>query len=269
VKDWNPSYYDAHSKMQFTTALQMLNSLCLTGDEQILDVGSGNGRIAYTIAKRVAKGRVLGIDISQSMVKYASLKYRSPSLSFACEDVTHMSYNNQFNIVVSFWTLSWVTNQKRALINIVKALKEDGKLLLMYPMRHSVYDVIDRVTQYPQWQTYFKTFQANRPFLDEQTYLGLLKDLPLEHKVVQKKTLTYPFQDQNEMHAFIRGWLPHLKQLAEPTLQDAFIQDIIKAYMEYHHLQDYKMYFEVLEIHGIKPKLEPHFENQTVLKAKL
>ena len=47
----------------------------LARDENILDVGSGAGWLVRMIAERVPEGRVIGMDISDEMVRRARRKY--------------------------------------------------------------------------------------------------------------------------------------------------------------------------------------------------
>src|SRR5438445_296456 len=40
-------------------------------DEQVLDVGTGTGRVAHLVASRVSRGLVIGIDLSANMLSIA------------------------------------------------------------------------------------------------------------------------------------------------------------------------------------------------------
>lgn len=253
MKNWDPSHYDQNSFVQYDTSMSMLEKLILNGNETILDVGSGTGKITEQIANRVPLGNVVGLDLSSEMTDYATSKYKRNNLSFIAEDVTAMTYQNCFDIVVSFWTLSWVANQKTALINIVKSLKENGKILLMYPMRHDIYDVIDTIVIKPKWEKYFQGFSASRPFIDQSSYLILLIDLNLDNLCVNRKQLDYTFSNQKEMAQFINGWLPHVDKIEDEATKDAFITEIINEYLDIKELTNFTMHFNVLEINAVKP----------------
>src|SRR5258708_39364317 len=49
--------------------LPILDQMNLTRDENVLDVGSGAGWLSRLIAERVPDGRVVGMDISDEMVR--------------------------------------------------------------------------------------------------------------------------------------------------------------------------------------------------------
>src|SRR5579864_8430863 len=55
--------------------LPVLDQMRLTREENVLDVGSGVGWLARMIAERVPEGRVIGMDISDEMVRRARRNY--------------------------------------------------------------------------------------------------------------------------------------------------------------------------------------------------
>ena len=63
-KTWDGDDYHKNSNSQQKEALKLLDEHPIRGDESILDVGCGDGKITAEIANRVPEGRVLGIDKS-------------------------------------------------------------------------------------------------------------------------------------------------------------------------------------------------------------
>ena len=55
--------------------LPVLDQMNLARDENVLDVGSGAGWLVRLLAERVPEGRVIGMDISDEMVRRARRKY--------------------------------------------------------------------------------------------------------------------------------------------------------------------------------------------------
>ena len=69
--DWNPADYRAHSGTQNALAMELVDALRLRGDESILDIGCGDGRVTTELARRVPHGSFLGIDSSDAMIELA------------------------------------------------------------------------------------------------------------------------------------------------------------------------------------------------------
>ena len=57
--------------MQQTWARELIARLNLRGDEHILDVGCGDGKVTAEIARAVPRGSVTGVDASPEMIEFA------------------------------------------------------------------------------------------------------------------------------------------------------------------------------------------------------
>ena len=68
---WNAADYAANSAAQQTWARELIAQLSLRGDEHILDVGCGDGKVTAEIARAVPTGSVTGIDASPEMIRFA------------------------------------------------------------------------------------------------------------------------------------------------------------------------------------------------------
>ena len=68
---WNAADYARHSSGQFQWAQELLDKLCLQGNETVLDIGCGAGRVSAELAVRVSQGRVVGIDLAPGMIQLA------------------------------------------------------------------------------------------------------------------------------------------------------------------------------------------------------
>jgi trans-aconitate 2-methyltransferase len=81
--------YRDNSDSQERFALAGLDRLTLKGNEHVLDIGCGDGRITAEIARRVPAGRVLGIDASPNMIAACIEAYRGhANLSFCVKVCT-------------------------------------------------------------------------------------------------------------------------------------------------------------------------------------
>jgi trans-aconitate methyltransferase len=58
-KDWNGSEYSKNSKVQQSQAFSLLREIEIKGDENILDIGSGNGKITTDLALLIPGGTLI------------------------------------------------------------------------------------------------------------------------------------------------------------------------------------------------------------------
>jgi trans-aconitate 2-methyltransferase len=102
---WDPSDYEKSSSAQYRWAMDLVSQLDLNGDERVLDMGCGDGKITARLASRVPKGKVLGIDLSRDMVDFAGGRYPRKTysnLAFQWGDANKLDFNEEFDLVVSF-----------------------------------------------------------------------------------------------------------------------------------------------------------------------
>src|SRR5262245_14788495 len=179
MTEWHASDYNRQSSLQQALAEEQLGRLTLNGDERILDVGCGDGKITAQIAARVPRGSVLGIDPSRDMVAFASSHFGPPAhanLRFEVADARQLPYRNQFDLVVSFNALHWVPEQDLALGSIHAALKPGGRALLrLVPQgpRKCLEDVIEDVRKQGRWAGSFTGFQRPYAHFTPEEYQAL------------------------------------------------------------------------------------------------
>ena len=85
----------------------------------------------------------------------------SGNLTFEVGAVETMRFDDEFDLVVSFNALHWVTDQRRALSAVRAALHVGGRAVLVFVCggpRPSVEDVAMSVTATPRWSGSFGGF---------------------------------------------------------------------------------------------------------------
>jgi len=105
--------------------------LHLTGDERVLDIGCGDGKVTAEIAECVPRGRVVGVDSSAEMVGLAQSRYPSwavRNLRFQQADANRLPFEREFTHVFSNAALHWVLDHKPVLRGINSCLVPGGKV---------------------------------------------------------------------------------------------------------------------------------------------
>src|SRR5580704_8311412 len=155
MTEWNASEYDRIAALQAAMAEEALSLLDLRGTETILDIGCGNGRTTGEIAARLPRGRIVGVDASARMIAFAREHAASlphSNVEFAVADARHLTFSQEFDLIVSFNALHWVPEQALALDSIHAAIKPSGVAQLrLVPQgkRTSLEDVIEETRLSP------------------------------------------------------------------------------------------------------------------------
>lgn len=110
----------------------LLAAAALLQGEAVLDVGCGCGELALRVAASVTPGKVLGIDMSSSMLALATqggLALGLGNLSFTQGDAQSYSFPEaSFDLVISQLGLMFFANPAAAFANLARATRPDGRL---------------------------------------------------------------------------------------------------------------------------------------------
>lgn len=227
---WNPEYYYKHSSTQFDHANRLINAYPFKGNEAILDIGCGDGKISANLASLVPEGRVIGLDCDLEALSFAQVTFSSevhPNLRFMHGDITQIDKLGNFDLIVSFSCLHFIRDQLAALKNIKNNLKEDGKIILMlYRKCKYQWDALDKVIEDEKWRQYFKNYDPGYYEYLPDTYQALLKTANLnQFKAEFTAEEKIHYESGEEFNKFIKGWLPHLNILPNqyyPEFLDLF-----------------------------------------------
>ena len=124
---------------------ELVRSLDLKGNENILDVGCGQGLALNTFAKVLPYGNAVGIDIWRSKdlsnntishaLHKALIENVNHRINIKTEDMRQLSFNNcEFDLAISslaIHNLYTKEDRKKAIREIIRVLKPEGKIILL------------------------------------------------------------------------------------------------------------------------------------------
>ncbi len=235
---WNAGDYAKNSSAQLGWARELIDKLKLKGNESIVDIGSGDGKVTAMLAQAVPDGLVLGLDASEQMVSHAAEQFPSSqysNLSFTRMDAQDIRLPRQFDLAFSSATLHWVKDQLKVLAGVRDCLKPGGKLLFQMGGAGNAKDIIDtiagEVIQRPRWKPYFKDMVSPYFFYGPEEYRNWLEQSgfkPVRVELIGKD------MEQNGVEG-LKGWLrttwfPYIDRVPE-HLRDAFLNEIVGAYI--------------------------------------
>lgn len=114
--------------------IQLLKQLGLGSGMSILDLASGPGLVSCEIAKLVAPGRVLGVDISADLVEIAGKAAKDAGVDNAEFMVGNVYDENiideQFDWIYARFLLQHLEKPVDALKNVLPYLKPGGKIVI-------------------------------------------------------------------------------------------------------------------------------------------
>ena len=129
--DWDARRYDRLAAPQEEWAKEILARLPLRGDETVLDAGCGSGRATRLLLERLPRGRVIGVDGSESMVAEAraALAAYGDRVTVIHSDLLELEFGEPVDAVFSNATFNWIVDHDRLFARLRAALKPGGRLV--------------------------------------------------------------------------------------------------------------------------------------------
>jgi arsenite methyltransferase len=114
-------------------ALPVLDLMQLSPDDNVLDVGCGAGWLERLLSERVSEGRVVGIDISDEMVRRARRNYVAlENTMFAVGGADEIPWDaNFFTRAISVESAYYWPDPARGLREIHRVLREGGSAWIL------------------------------------------------------------------------------------------------------------------------------------------
>jgi trans-aconitate 2-methyltransferase len=259
---WNAVDYSKSSSVQQQWARELIEKLRLTGNEKLLDIGSGDGKITAEIAGCLPHGSVVGLDSSEAMITLAQSRYSThdfPNLQFQQGDASGLTFENEFDVVFSNATLHWIHDQRPVLQGIYKSLKHKGKILLQMGGRGNAADVlavIDAFRDSNDWHKYFLGFTFPYGFYHIEEYRPWLSEAGFQEQRIELIPKDAIYQDRGSFEGWIRTtWLPYMQRVPEEK-RETFITRLTDEYLQQHPAdQNGKVHVSMirLEVEAMKP----------------
>jgi len=147
-------------------------------NDEILDIGCGNGAVAYDLSKKAKS--VLGIDIDKQNIESAKKHYQRKNLSFIVGDATKYQLRNSFDVIILSNVLEHIKNRTPFLKKIKKLAPT---ILIRVPM-------VNR-----DWLTLYKKEKGVEHRLDKTHFIEYTEEsLREETKKANLKIESYSIQ---------------------------------------------------------------------------
>lgn len=245
TQQWNAQDYARNSSAQWKWALELIDKLPLRGDETLLDIGCGDGKITAVLAERLPRGRAVGIDASAAMVTLAQEHFPAedyPNLSFRQADAAELDLSERFDAVFSNATLHWIADHRAVLRGLGRCLKHGARILFQMGGRGNTLGIeaaFRSRMEDSSWQEYFTGFQKPHHYYGPEEYQQWLPEAGFRARRVE----LIPKDMQHEGPDGLKGWLrttwfPYTNHVPEAQ-RDTFLAEVLDAYLAANPLDEH------------------------------
>lgn len=256
---WNGEEYHRNSSSQKEAAADLLNKIHLNGSESILDIGCGDGKITASLSKLLNSGRILGIDLSASMIDFAKKVYSNtlyPNLEFELMPAEEIDFHEAFDVLLSFTTMQWIRDHSLVLAKVWDSLNSSGIFGVTMPMGFpsALEKAVNEVIHKEKWKNYFINFDNGYTFVTLEEYTEYLKKQGFDIVCLEVVRQEDIFTSVAFFKGFISQWFPYLRPLPNDE-KEVFMTEVLDRYIEGEPLDESgQLHFRILRLESIAQK---------------
>jgi trans-aconitate methyltransferase len=273
---WNAADYAANSAVQQSWAREIFSRLKLRGDEHILDVGCGDGKVTAELARAVPRGSALGVDASPEMIAFAQKTFPAKNhqgLKFQVCDAREIAEAQlsppspqrgegenlaRFDVLFSNAALHWVDDHEAILRGAAAILKPGGRLVISCGGKGNAHDVFLALRpemRMKRWREFFRKMPLPYFFYAPADYERWLPKFGFKIHALQIAPKDAAYSGAEGFATWLRTtWLPFVQRVPEDWREE-FIAAVTQRYLVKHppdHAGSIHVRMVRLEIEAVK-----------------
>ena len=126
--------YEECATVQKSASEILLELLKIGNSEDVLDLGCGTGCLTRKI-RTLTKGRIVGIDPSEGMIREAVEKSRGLNIVYEIKSAEDMDYVESFDVIFCNSAFQWFKDPEKAVRNCYRALRKNGRMGIQAPAK--------------------------------------------------------------------------------------------------------------------------------------
>lgn len=230
---WDGEKYNQISSPQFNINRAFIAEHPFKKDACLLDVGCGSGQTTQLLAALAPQGQAIGIDASAAMIQSALDINALSHLQFAVCNGQEMAYQNQFDVVSSFFCLQWIPQKVFMFKKIYQALKTHGQFLFIVPMPHATLPAIrKRLMTSDAWRSYFTDYVDPLAYVVDCDYEEYAKQAGFAIESYRIEPSPVFFDTYEQFFAFMMQMTPHISQIPLWQDKEQFVHELLEYYLQ-------------------------------------
>jgi trans-aconitate 2-methyltransferase len=227
IRTWDGQSYDRISGPMQALGQAVLDRLPLTGEETVLDAGCGSGRITETLIERLPRGRVIAVDMSESMVAAARARL-GPDADIRRADLLELELDEPVDAILSTATFHWIADHEALFRRLHGALRPGGRLVAQCGGYGNITQLRGRAAAVTAREPYAKRFREFQPPWNYATATDTEARLHAAGFATAECWLapapTEPEHPREFLSTIVLG--PHVQHLPEP-LREPFMDEVM------------------------------------------
>ena len=241
--------------MRSSLTTKLIEALTLKGDEVILDLATGTGRVARPLSKSIKGGSIVGVDQALAMLDVGH-QHKDPITHYvqSAGEADKLPFKSgTFDRAFVSFSLHHFGNSPGVVAEVMRVLKNGGRFVVLDPVIEEAKDAVDIALENKINQVFRRTHGDDFRFHTASSIQRLLTKAG--YRVPRTSVLSYPF-NQEGMDGIPTGrhWLEAALELEKEAPELA--ERMKKNYFSWHAHGDHahvKGSFSYALITGVKP----------------
>ena len=230
----NPQEYSENNHPQYHIVKQHLSLFDFRGDETILDIGCGDGKVTGLLTA-YTNNTICGIDRSAAMIAFAN-NYAQQNTMYNLKFLVANAENftlGPFDLITSFFCVHLIGNVFKMLQCIQYSMLANGCALLLFPAENNYFsDIINELSQVQPWSQYFAANNQTKQIACKTHYEQAIAANNLCIKAFNEQQFQYCFANQESFKNWLKTTLHSLK-LIPNNLRNMYLTQAITLYNQY------------------------------------
>ncbi|KAG4079972.1 hypothetical protein HA402_006284 [Bradysia odoriphaga] len=234
-------HYSREALKEFADVFKVISD----GNESWLDAGCGPGNVTLNVLLPMLPAnfkRLVGVDVSEEMVYYAREAAAHPKVSYELLnldiELEKQPFNETeaFDHIASFFCLMYIQNQSVCIENFNKLLKPGGDVLIVFLVKHPMYDAYEHLSKSNRWGEYMKDVDKKiTPYLHstnpKEEFQLLLETGGFTELDVRVQDSFYVFEDVHTLRGLLHSVNPFIDRIPAYD-REAFLDDFIEYFVQ-------------------------------------
>jgi len=228
--------YDRSPLNFFQYSADHLNDyLKIKPEEHVLDVATGTGRAALTLAQQFPHARFTGVDMSSGMLNQAkdkAAKLQLNNVVFCVQDIEQLNFpDNHFDHANCSFCLFFIDDMPGVLNQVAKKVKSGGAILSTCFDENAFQPLVSKF--YDRIQLYGVELPevGFKRLADESKSTNLYRNVGLENIKTYRKNISYNLPDANAWweiiwYAGFRGLVSQLNERDQSVFREEHLFEI-------------------------------------------
>jgi len=210
----------------------VLARLRLRGNELVLDAGCGTGRLTAELLRKLPNGRVVGVDLSENMLRTARKELPSTDrVHFVVCDLLALPFDCRFDGIFSTAAFHWVPDHDLLFQNLYTVLKPGGFLVTQCgggPNLRRLHERVNFLSAMPKYAVFLSRYRDPWVFSRADTAAARLRGAGFVDIKTWIEAAPTRFEHQERYLEFIGNVVLHrrLERLPSAADRQSFLQEL-------------------------------------------